>query len=103
MRARAIKVSMVKSCTATETKDVEVRAALAAIKGGKYCKQIGKIRAIYNNGSDDRRKAIEPFKKKLPAITFSGRFRQRANGAMIEHSGYICADLDSLGDKLSAR
>jgi hypothetical protein len=29
----------------------------------------------------------------------SGRFKQRSNGALIEHSGLICADLDDLGSE----
>src|SRR5262245_11936899 len=97
---KPIKISMVQDCTATATKDVDVRAVLAAIKDGKWRKQIEKIREVYRNGSGDGRKAIDPLKKKLPAVTFSGRFKQRANGGLIQHSGLICADLDSLGDKL---
>jgi hypothetical protein len=33
-------------------------------------------------------------KKKLPAILFSGTFRQRNDASIIEHSGIICIDFD---------
>jgi hypothetical protein len=33
-------------------------------------------------------------KKKLPAILFSGTFRQRNDASIIEHSGLICLDFD---------
>jgi putative DNA primase/helicase len=44
--------------------------------------------------------AIDPLKKELPAFLCSGRFFQRANDGLIQHSGLLCADLDSLGDKV---
>jgi hypothetical protein len=65
-------------------------------------KQIEKIREVYNNGSGDRRKAIDSLKKRLPAVTFSGRFKQRRSDSLIEHSGLLCLDMDSLGDQLPA-
>jgi len=33
-------------------------------------------------------------------VTWSGRFSQRTSEKLIEHSGYLCADLDSLGKRL---
>jgi hypothetical protein len=38
------------------------------------------------------------YKKKFPYVTFSGTFRKRSNEGIINHSGYICIDLDNVGD-----
>src|SRR5262249_8659413 len=45
--------------------------------------------------------AAEKNKKKLAAVTWSGRFEQRAGNGLIEHSGLICADLDNVSGELS--
>ena len=92
-------LSMVKAAAETETQDVSLHAVLAAIRAGRWREPIEEIRAVYNNGSADPRKAIGPFKKKLPAIMFSGRFERRANDALVEHSGIIVADFDELGSE----
>lgn len=42
----------------------------------------------------DKSKRSE-LKKQLPAITPSGRFGKRGKRYLIEHSGYICIDIDS--------
>src|SRR5262245_48946206 len=44
--------------------------------------------------------AVSELKKALPAVTWSGMFTRRANGALIRHSGFLCADLDALGARL---
>ena len=92
---------MVGKATATATRDVALHTLLDAIKQGRWRKQIERIRATYNNGSTNPRKAIDPLKKKLPGFTVSGRFAHRDKEHLIEHSGYICADLDKLGDRIS--
>jgi hypothetical protein len=38
------------------------------------------------------------YKKTFPYVTFSGTFRKRSNEGIIYHSGYICIDLDKIGD-----
>jgi putative DNA primase/helicase len=43
--------------------------------------------------------AVDPLKKRLPGVAWSGTFAHRANDALLQHSGLICADLDSLGAK----
>jgi len=42
----------------------------------------------------DRIRKGEDLKKTLPAILFSGTFRQRNDASIIEHSGLICLDFD---------
>jgi hypothetical protein len=53
-----------------------------------------KLRSI----RDEKERA--DYKKKFPYVTFSGTFRKRSNEELINHSGYICVDLDQVGDAL---
>ena len=97
---RAVKISIVQNCTKKETEDIELGRVLEAIRDGKWRTQIEKIREAYRNGGAEPKRAIDALKKKVPAVMFSGRFKHRASDALLKHSGLICADLDSLGDKL---
>lgn len=54
-----------------------------------------KIEAIRKEDNSDKRNEL---KIKLPAICFSGTFNQRADKAMLEHSGLICLDFDKFPD-----
>jgi hypothetical protein len=92
-------ISMVSSATATEARDVAVPDLLRQIKLGRWRKQIEQIRATFQSANGEKEK-VSAMKKCLPGATFSGRFSRRANDALIEYSGFICADLDSLGNKL---
>lgn len=51
-----------------------------------------KLRSI----RDEKKRA--DYKKTFPYVTFSGTFRKRSNEELINHSGYICIDLDHIGD-----
>lgn len=51
---------------------------------------------------------IEPDKKKrnalkknIPAVTVGGVFKERKQELLLEHSGYICVDIDAFSDKSS--
>jgi P4 family phage/plasmid primase-like protien len=68
-----------------------------AIRGGTWRKQIEAIRQAKRNG---HAQLAEELKKRLPAVTPSGRFGRRAKDCLIEHSGLMPADLDNLGEKL---
>jgi BT4734-like, N-terminal domain len=98
-------VSMVKSATDTETKNVPLGKVLCGIEGGCWRPKISPIRKKFKETLEktgdpkQAKKAIAPLKRKLPAIMWSGTFSRRDNGAIIAHSGVICADLDSLGGK----
>ena len=59
-----MRISMVQSGTATETKDVDVHALLAAIRNGKWRKPIEQIRAAFHLNNGDRKAIDEP--KKTP-------------------------------------
>ena len=100
-------VSMVKCALATQPRDVDPESILRAIKTGKWEKPIREIRHLYRVtllkiGKDQKaaKLAVDLLKKNLPGLLWSGRFARRANDALIEHSGLLCVDVDSLGAKL---
>jgi hypothetical protein len=76
----------IKETSAPFYKDVEF--VFNRIKEGKYADLISKIR------SEENKTERNELKKGLPAICFSGRFKKRADDAIIEHSGLICLDFD---------
>lgn len=65
---------------------------LENIRNGKWQDYVLPIRAIKNK--EEKEKA----KKKVPAVTISGRFEERLDDKIIAHSGYIAVDLDNLED-----
>ena len=100
-------VSIVDHAAATETRDASSAKIVSTIRNGGRSKQsIEKIRIVFAetlNETGDRKaakEAVRADKKKLPGILWSGRFSHRANDALIQHSGLLCADLDQLGDEL---
>ena len=98
-------ISMVQCATDTETRDISVEKVLEAVRtGGKKLKgQISQIRNRFELELaiiGDRKKArlaVDPLKKQLPGITWSGTFERRANDGLMKYSGLLCADVDSLG------
>jgi hypothetical protein len=102
-------ISMVASASETATRHVQADKIIQAIKQGKWRTPVEQIRRLYaktifRTGDREAPKkaaklAVAPLKKKLPAILLSGRFKQRSNGALIQHSGLICADQDDLGSE----
>jgi BT4734-like, N-terminal domain len=100
MRRAGITISMVQRAASTKTVEVDARTLLCAIKTGRWQRQIRTIsrkfqRALNQTGDyKTAKRAVDADKKALPAIMFSGRFSRRANEALIEHSGLLCADLD---------
>jgi len=67
--------------------------AIDRIREGKSKDIVEKVRS-YSEKSDRN-----TFKKKLPAICFSGKFAKRDSSSIIEHSGFICIDFDSFIDE----
>lgn len=57
--------------------------------GWGYCSQIKKIRNP--NTTDNGRKQL---KAQLPAATISGTFIKRETAGLLNHSGFICLDID---------
>ena len=99
MAPNVITVSMVKHAHATKCSDVNLFAVLEAIKASKWKRPVHRVRKAFAQGG---KAAAEPLKKRLPGVTFSGRFRQRKASELDKHSGVLCVDLDNLNGDLDA-
>ena len=63
------------------------------VKIGAYASLINEVQ------SEQDKKLRNKLKEKLlPYVTISGTFTQRAESGLINHSGFICLDLDDVGD-----
>jgi hypothetical protein len=69
---------------------ITVDAALDRIKTGKSQKRIEEIRLTL-----DKKKA-DLLKRDLPSICFSGKFTERKDSCLTEHSGYLVLDFDEV-------
>src|SRR6266550_401743 len=106
-----ITVSWVKCALDTVPQECTVDRVIEAIRtGGKYgrlCKQVTQIRnrfecelALFPGDIKKAKEAIGELKKQLPAVLLSGTFTRRANDALLQHSGLLCADADGLNSSL---
>ena len=103
-------ISMVRRCHETETQPIEWDEVLNVIRDGSHGLK-GRITQIRNRYEvekditggdvDKAKKAVADLKLQLPGFRPSGTFSKRENGCLVEYSGILCADLDSLGDKLT--
>lgn len=73
---------------------VSLATVVERIKIGKSKTTIDTIRQMVQSGAD--KKAIDPYKRTLPCILFSGKFNTRSKVGLVQHSGLICFDLDDL-------
>jgi len=71
---------------------VEIPKLLDRIRNGKSQKQVMLVRST----SDEN--ARKQYKSNLPSVCFSGTFRERFDNCLIDHSGFICCDVDELPD-----
>jgi hypothetical protein len=87
--------------------DVSVLLRLIRTGGKKLRGQIEQIRNRFQaelaitGDYNKAKRAVDLLKKQLPGVTWSGTFSQRAGDKLIQHSGLLVADLDSLGEKLA--
>jgi hypothetical protein len=102
-------ISYVEAANRKDTLEVDVGTVVNAIRTGyeyDLRERTGKIRKLIQvelgeHGDLKKAKlAASELKKHLPAVMWSGTFSERANGKLVQHSGLICADLDSLGAEL---
>ncbi len=68
-------------------------AAIADIQSGKWAGVIAALRAAIG-GEADR------LKKNLPGILWAGTFASRKNDGIETFSGYLCADIDKVPDRI---
>ena len=100
--------SIVPNAWETKTTDISLGAALENIHRGRWAEPVASIRKKYaealaqaeKDGNSDphqaAKDAINPLKRKLHGVTFSGRFKVRHGDRLDAHSGYLCADIDKV-------
>lgn len=101
---------MVKRCHQTETSPITYDEVWRAIRFGEHNlkEKITRIRNRYESEKDitgdstKAKKSVSDLKLELPGFLPSGTFSTRANNALTEYSGVICADMDTLGDRLGS-
>jgi hypothetical protein len=86
-------ISWVSRVDSKKTKTISLENALEEIQSGKYEDQVERGRVAFKQGG--KKEAAIP-KKKLPAVLFSGRFSERNDEGIQQHSGILVADLDEL-------
>jgi hypothetical protein len=104
-----IQVSTVTSAIDTVPRDYDAGKVIEVIRtGGKEVR--GRVELIrettqrelaINSDAKRAKVAAAELKKQLPAVLWSGTFTKRANDALVQHSGLLCADLDSLNGELA--
>ena len=70
------------------TKQIDMQIFLDNIRDGQWQDEVIKYRRAKDRATKDR------VKKKLPNVTISGLFSSRRDDAIIEHSEFLCMDLD---------
>ena len=68
-------------------------AVIADIQAGKWAKEIAALRSAAGDEA-------ERLKKNLPAILWAGAFKRRKNDGIEKFSGYLCADIDKVPDRI---
>jgi len=72
---------------------LELKDFLLDVKGGRWKDQTEKIRLEQNA---EVRKLM---KKAMNCVTIAGLFRERKQDLLIEHSGFICVDIDNYDER----
>jgi hypothetical protein len=86
-------ISWVSRVDSTKPKTISLEDTLEEITSGKYESQVERVRVAFKRGG---KKDAGPLKRQLPAILFSGRFSERNDEGIQQHSGILVADLDEL-------
>lgn len=74
---------------------ITVEDFLSGIKYGKWQSYIDPVRQEIDKPKRDR------LKKNIPSVTVGGVFKERDQDSLIDHSGYLCLDIDQFSDKSS--
>jgi predicted P-loop ATPase len=73
-------------------KDIEIDMFLSFIREGEWQDLVLPIRTIEDKELRNKEK------KKVPSVTISGKFLERADSKIVSHSGFIAIDFDGLYD-----
>lgn len=84
-----MKISAFVSATATSPTNCELDSVIKGIIEGQWKGRIDDIRTLDKKAYDDA-------KRSLPAITWSGQFKERKAAAIESYSGYIILDIDHI-------
>lgn len=85
-------VTIFKNIYAKDPYYISVFDALDRIKKGKSKGLVDQIRKTI-----DKERSQE-LKKNLPSICFSGKFTERKDDCILEHSGFVCLDFDNVSE-----
>jgi hypothetical protein len=72
---------------------ISVDDFISGVKYGKWKHLIEPIRMEPDKAKRDR------LKRNIPSVTIGGVFKEREQDKLIEHSGFICVDIDKFNDK----
>jgi len=72
---------------------IPISEFLNLVKYGKWKDKIEQIRI------EEDKKKRDQLKKSLPSVTISGLFAERKQDLIVQHSGFICIDIDYFNDK----
>lgn len=75
---------------------IDIDMFLDTIKSGMYCKEVEQVRSAITQGKAKEEIAI--LKKSIQCVTVSGTFSRRRASDLINHSGFICIDIDDIKD-----
>lgn len=78
-----------------QTSDIDIYELMNRIISGMWREPIEKLRKM----PEEAYKKNKP--KLLPAVTISGKFSVAKADGLIQHSGFICIDIDNLDDDLT--
>ena len=86
-------ISLGSATSSAITGEITAGAVIADIQSGKWATQIEAVRAAEGEEADR-------LKKYLPAILWTGIFTTRRNDGITKFSGYLCADIDKVPDRV---
>jgi predicted transcriptional regulator len=87
-------ISLGRATSNTITGHTTPAEAVADIQSGKWAKQIAALRAATGDERDR-------LKKTLPAFLWAGKFTTRKNEGIVIFSGYLCADIDDVAERIA--
>src|SRR5574343_93976 len=77
------------------TEIITIDDFISGVKYGKWKHFIEPIRQEPDKAKRDR------LKRNIPSVTIGGVFKERQQDKLIDHSGFICVDIDKFNDKSS--
>lgn len=86
-------ISLFENATSKKFKDVEINLLFDAILKGKWADKINEARNIFASKGKD---LYNEYKITLPAVTWSGQFKERNDKGLSQYSGLMVLDIDHI-------